>query len=369
MAPILKNEADLIHSLYGSLTTPEGFHSFLEKLADAINACASQLLVIHRQPLRIDHLWYHGLSHEFLTWYHENNMISQDVVTQHAVRQVPGLFQSALPLLPDFNPGEDYSKWENDQDMLDSAWLVADQTSTHVYLLCLQRTVSQGPYLQSELDMLNRFVPHIQQTLQLYRQIEARSKATPSLAAVTDILPDATFILDSMANVAYANNAAWALVEREHGIGVQNDRFRFAEKSIQSRFFSTSAQIVRSSMGKEGYYSETLFLKRQDHPPLIFVIRPIESSELLAGGALVTVYEPDKRSLPEATHIATYFELTPAEAKVCEYLVSGMEIQAIAEELGRKPDTIRSHIKQAFLKTGCSRQGELISRILSTLLR
>ena len=365
----LNNEADLIQSLYGALTDPEGFHPFLEKLANACNATASQLMVIHKQPLRIDHLWHHGLSREFIDWYLENNMIAQDVVTQHAVQQNPGLFQSALPLLPDFNPGTDYSKWQNEQDMLDSAWLVVDHTASHIYLLCLQRTVAQGPYRQPELDALNRLVPYIQQTVQLCRQMETRSKAALSLPAVIDILPDATFVLDNQASITCANRPARDLVAREHCIGIHNDRFIFAEKNIQAAFFSTSVQVVRSSMGKEDYCSETLFLKRPGRPPLVFVIRPVESSELLTGGALVTVYEPDKRPLPEAGQIADYFDLTPAEARVCEFLTAGLDVQAIADKLDRSVATVRSQIKQAFLKTGCSRQGELISRILSTLLR
>ncbi|MED5238558.1 MULTISPECIES: helix-turn-helix transcriptional regulator [unclassified Alcanivorax] len=369
MALVLQNEPDLIQALYRSLTHREGFHAFLEKLTNAIKGCAAQLLVINRHPLRMEHLWYHGLSEEFITWYLENNMIAQDVVTNQTVKQTPGLFQSALPLLPDFQPDEDYSKWENEQDMLDSAWLLVDNTRTHSFVLTIQRTVAQGPYQQAELDALNRLVPHIRQTVQLYRQLETRNQAASSLAAIIDVLPDATFVLDSMATILYTNKAARELINRERCLSIRDERFNFAEKDVQAAFFRTSAQVVRSSMGKEDYCSETLFLKRQDRTPLIFVIRPIESSDLLAGGALVSVYEPDNRQLPGAEHIAAYFDLTPAEAQVCEALVSGKDVQAISDQLGRSVSTVRSQIKQIFQKTGCSRQGELISRILAALLR
>ncbi|WP_262731596.1 helix-turn-helix transcriptional regulator [Alloalcanivorax marinus] len=369
MAPALQNEPDLIQTLYRSLTHREGFHAFLEKLACSINGCAAQLLVINRQPLRMEHLWYHGLSEEFIDWYLQNNMIAQDVVTNQAVKQAPGLFQSALPLLPEFQPDEDYSKWENDQDMLDSAWLVVDNTRTHSFVLTIQRTVAQGPYRQVELDALNRLVPHIRQTVQLYRQLETRNQAASSLAAIIDVLPDATFVLDSLATVLYSNRAARDLIARERCLGIRDERFRFAESDVQSAFFRASAQVVRSSMGKEDYCSETLFLKRDNRSALIFVIRPIESSELLAGGALVSVYEPEKRRLPGADQIAAYFGLTRAEALVCEMLVSGKDPRTISTQNGRGISTVRSQIKQIFQKTGCSRQGELISRVLAALLR
>lgn len=367
--PELQQEPALIQSLYGSLTDRESFHAFLEKLVAAANGCASQLLVVRKRPLQVDHLWYHGLSDEFLSWYLDNNMIAHDVVTNRAIHQPPGLFQSALPLLPEFRPDEDYSRWENDQDMLDSAWLVVDNNESHTFLLTIQRTVAQGPYQEQELRALDRLSPHIRQVLQLYRQMESRSKETSSLAAVIDVLPDATFVLDSLANVLYANQSARRLIERERCLGILNDRLSFTEKQAQAAFLRTSAQVVRSSMGKEDYCSETLFLKRDGLAPLIFVIRPIESSELLAGGALVTVYEPENRRLPQAGQIAAYFQLTPAEAQVCECLIAGLDPQACADRLGRSVATVRSQLKQIFQKTDCSRQGELISRILSALLR
>lgn len=365
----LNNESELLHSLYGALTHTEGFHPFLEKLASAINGCASQLLMVRRAPLQIDHLWYHGLSEAFIDWYLKNNMIAQDVVTHQAVKQAPGLFQSALPLLPDFEPDEDYSKWENDQDMLDSAWLVVDTTRTHSYVLTIQRTVGQGAYQTAELEALNRLVPHIRQAMQLFRQLDNRNETTSSLAAVIDVLPDATFVLDNMATILYSNKTARDLIAREQCLSIREERFRFAEDDVQGAFMRASTQVVRSSIGKENYCSETLFLKRGPRPPLIFVIRPIESSELLAGGALVMVYEPTHRTLPNAEKIAAYFDLTRAEAQVCEELLSGNDVQLVSRQLGRSVNTVRSQIKQIFQKTGCSRQGELISQILTALLR
>lgn len=364
----LPNEHSLVQSLYGALTDREGFHGFLANLVNLINGCAAQLIIVRKNPLQVDHLWYHGLSDEFLDWYLENNMIAQDVVTNQAINQSPGLFQSALPLLPDFQPGEEYSKWETDQDMLDSAWLVVDSTATHTFLLTIQRTVAQGPYQESELQSLNGLVPHIRQAVLLYRQLESRSKAASSLASAIEVLPDATFVLDSFASVLYSNKTARNLLQREQCLRIQQDRFNFVQKDLQAAFLQSSSQVIRSSMGKESCSSETLFLKREGRTPLIFVIRPVESSELLTGGALVTVYDQATRVLPTAEHIATYFKLTPAEGQVCENLIAGMDPQGCADQLGRSVATVRSHLKQIFQKTGCSRQGELISRILLALL-
>ncbi len=364
----IANDAELIQALYGSLTHREGFHAFLELLTQSINGCAAQLLLVRKQPLQIEHLWYAGLSDEFLAWYLDNNMIAQDVVSNHAAYQSPGLFQSALPLLPAFNADEDYDKWESEQDMLDTAWLVVHASPTHAQLLTVQRTVAQGPYQDSELQELNRLVPYIRQAAQLYRQIDRRALAANSLAAVIDLLPDATFLLDDQAAIVHANSAARQLVGRERQLVIADQRLAFSDRQVQNAFFRSTVQVVRSSMGREAYSADTLFLQRSGRPPLTLVLRPIENSELLSGGALVTVYDPGSRRLPSADLIAQYFSLSPAEARLCEDLVAGMSLQEAAAHRHKTEATLRSQLKQVFQKTGHKRQGALISGILTALM-
>ncbi|WP_223163214.1 helix-turn-helix transcriptional regulator [Marinobacter salinexigens] len=363
------NDPALLQTLYSSLTDRQGFHGFLEQLTEAANGCAAQLVVIRKQPLRIDHLWHHGLSDEFLGWYLDNNMIAQDVVSNHAIHQPPGFFQSALALLPESNVDEDYDKWENDQDMLDSAWFVVHSTQSHCHVLTIQRTVSQGPYLAEELKALDRLVPFIRQAVQMYRQLSEQRLAASSLSAVIDVLPDATFILDDQALILHSNRAARSLVKKETCLKISDQRLSFGEKDVQDSFLRSSIQVVRSShLADADYRTDLLILQRETRRPLLLAIRPIESSELLAGGALVTVYDPEQRALPSADLIAGYFNLSPMEAQLCADLVAGLSLKEVAALRHRSESTLRTYLKQVFAKTGYHRQGELVSGILSALL-
>ena len=364
----LPSEPALIQALYGGLTNKEGFHDFLELLAESINGCAAQLSTMRKAPLALEHLWHAGLSDEFIAWYLDNNMIEQDVVTNHAVTQSPGLFRSALPLLPDFDINEDYSRWESDQDMLDSAWLVVHSTDTHTILLTVQRTVAQGPYTSVELAQLNRLVPFVRQAIQLAEQLDQRNRVTTSLAGIIDALPDASFVLNDQASIVYTNKAAAALLQRERCLTISDQRLSFEEKDVQNAFVRSSVQVVRASMGKDLYRSDTLILNRRDRAPLLLVVRPIESEDLQLGGALVSVYDQRDRQFPSAELIGQYFSLTPAEAQVCADLVTGMSLKDIAQMRHKSELTLRTYVKHIFQKTNHTRQGELISSILSALM-
>ncbi|AWX99619.1 hypothetical protein A8139_06140 [Marinomonas primoryensis] len=82
----------------------------------------------------------------------------------------------------------------------------------------------------------------------------------------------------------------------------------------------------------------------------------------------MTIVEPAKRKLPTAEIIGKYFSLSPAEAELCEDLVAGLTLKEIATKSEKTEATLRSYLKNIFIKTNHSRQGTLISSILCALL-
>ncbi|WP_273151420.1 hypothetical protein [Methylophaga thiooxydans] len=111
----LQQEPQLIHTLYAALTEKEGFHGFLYVLKKTINACAAELVVVRKTPLQLEHIWYAGLSQEFMEWYTRNNMIEHDLVVNHATYCSPSFFQTALSLIEKVKNQPDYDRWQQDK--------------------------------------------------------------------------------------------------------------------------------------------------------------------------------------------------------------------------------------------------------------
>jgi len=74
---------------------------------------------------------------------------------------------------------------------------------------------------------------------------------------------------------------------------------------------------------------------------------------------IALVASGENRALPGADLLQALFDLTPAEARVARAISSGGNPNAIAREAGTSPETVRSQLKQVFLKTSTSRQNEL----------
>ncbi|MOA48341.1 Bacterial regulatory protein, luxR family [compost metagenome] len=66
---------------------------------------------------------------------------------------------------------------------------------------------------------------------------------------------------------------------------------------------------------------------------------------------------------PRLHLLAELFQLSPAEQRLAELLAQQMPPEACANHLGVSINTVRTHLRALFRKTGTSRQTELLSLI------
>jgi DNA-binding CsgD family transcriptional regulator len=71
---------------------------------------------------------------------------------------------------------------------------------------------------------------------------------------------------------------------------------------------------------------------------------------------------------PAPSLLQALFDLTPAEARTAGQITEGKSIEQISSATGISQNTIRTHLKSVFQKTGVERQAELVS-LLSVSLR
>lgn len=78
--------------------------------------------------------------------------------------------------------------------------------------------------------------------------------------------------------------------------------------------------------------------------------------------AIVVLSEPKAGTAGTAgaVLVQSLFDLTPAELAVVQAIVAGQSVATIARQTRRSIETVRSQLKAAMAKTGCSRQVDLV---------
>ncbi|MDR2857598.1 MAG: helix-turn-helix transcriptional regulator [Novosphingobium sp.] len=69
--------------------------------------------------------------------------------------------------------------------------------------------------------------------------------------------------------------------------------------------------------------------------------------------------KPGNRLPPDSNIIGSLFDLTAAEAAVARFIAAGKKPAEIAVALGTSVETVRSQLKNVFLKTSTNHQTEL----------
>jgi DNA-binding CsgD family transcriptional regulator len=83
--------------------------------------------------------------------------------------------------------------------------------------------------------------------------------------------------------------------------------------------------------------------------------------------AVLFLIRPNEKAQITTIRLQIVFGLTPAETRLAEYLICGMGLAGISEQLHLSRETLKTQLRFLFRKTGTNRQGELIARLLSSI--
>ena len=111
---------------------------------------------------------------------------------------------------------------------------------------------------------------------------------------------------------------------------------------------------------------------RDGMPALVVHIVPIRrrARDIFASAASIVLLTPVcQRELPTASVIQGLFDLTAAETRVAQMIANGDTVEGIAVNAQISQETVRTHLKSVFSKTGTSRQASLAILLNSTAIR
>ena len=165
------------------------------------------------------------------------------------------------------------------------------------------------------------------------------------------------FLVDGNASLLYSNAAgAAALKDGDHF--KQVDNFLFAMQQADNVRLRTAI----ASTCAHGQRQTIMINETRDPPPNIVTVVPFqdeEPSEKKAAIVFMQTCQPADEAFTSA--LRQMFRLSAAETTIAAALVSGIDVEHIAEMRNAKITTVRTQIAAMLLKTRTRRQGELIA--------
>lgn len=163
--------------------------------------------------------------------------------------------------------------------------------------------------------------------------------------------------LDAHSYILSANDRAHAMLRA--GDCVSNED---GVLSAPARYRLELARCIRSVLSYGHEYATMLMTLPPRHLPVSVVIRRYTDEK---AAAIVIVSDPTLPCIPRPDILRALYGLTDAEIRVACGVAKGYDPNEIARMHKITVNTVRTHLKRLFQKTGVKRQAELILILLT----
>jgi len=264
---------------------------------------------------------------------------------------------------------ECYADFYRPNDMHYCAGMVIPLQNLPAANLSCQRPKTKGPFDERADIVCQTLKPHLQRALTLHHQFGTLQAQSLGWRTALDAFDHAVFGLDAAGTVVLSNCHAEAMAFAGDGIKVVQSRLRANDSTCDWQMQKVISGAVAAGTGNGLSPGGSLLLQRQSENPALRVTATPFRAPLVLGSppiaALVFISDPAKAPLSRSAVLRVLYGLTPAEGRVADALLRGMEIREAAGRLGITLETARLHVKRILAKTSTSRQAELVRLMVS----
>jgi DNA-binding CsgD family transcriptional regulator len=220
-----------------------------------------------------------------------------------------------------------------------------------------------------EIALLKALMPHMQRALKIHMHLAEASLKQGEFVEAMEPLAVGVILVTASRQILFANRSARRLLDNRDGLMIDRQGLR----AMRSRETNALSVLIGCTVGSYGQgqsqSSGGLNITRPNGRRALQVqVSPIRPQQSLHLGerAVAAIYVTDPEQVSERPEVVLIrlYGLTPAEAKVAALIVRGMSARQAAEGLAISYNTVKSHLKRVFAKTGTKRQGDLIRLIV-----
>jgi DNA-binding CsgD family transcriptional regulator/PAS domain-containing protein len=255
---------------------------------------------------------------------------------------------------------------------LDS-WHVAvmnvHRDNTYLAPMGISRTRRQRPFGEEELRGLRALAPHLNRALRVTLRLKEMEARASALAEMSDRALAAVMLTDAFGRVSEANGLARAILAEGDGLVIRDGVLRAARSD-------DSGKLARLILEAAGGVDGLTFIRKSGvmqvarpscRRPLALVVSPTRNTVSPSGRShAVTIAFADPERAPEADAdlLARLYGFTAREAAVAALLLKGCSPKEAADEFAMSENTVRTHIRHVFEKTGVERLSDLVRLLM-----
>ena len=239
---------------------------------------------------------------------------------------------------------------------------------SHQTLVWFSRDSEAGEYSQREKDELELILPHLRQATQISDELTDLRMQLNTCAQTFDRTPLGLFFINPDGSMLYRNKFAQEILAERDGFVIRDGRLQLCierqRKQFES-FLEFSSDIQDGQIPERHRMSIRRVSGKNPYLMLFIPMRIQPVSGRLHGGTVILLQVHDPAAIEQrgVDDLELFYNLTAAEAEVCERLCKSKRLSGVADELGVSVNTAKTHLIRSFRKIGVNSQAELLQRL------
>lgn len=249
---------------------------------------------------------------------------------------------------------------------------VIETSDIHHILLWFHRGPERKPYSKSDKAFFQSVMPHWQRAIHQKLTFDYMSSSLGAARQVLDQSPFGLHFLNRTGRILFSNAAGKNQCKARVGISMRNQSLTFSNRDVRAAFDDMLAAVMRGGREDDPRMQPIMFGKTDGKGSYQFGMRhlkmPNEKGSLATRRVIaVFIYDTGRRMELSIEGLRSLYNLTEAEARVCDLLYQSRNLPEAAKILGISINTAKTHLNRSFRKVGVQSQAELVRRLNSQL--
>jgi DNA-binding CsgD family transcriptional regulator len=239
-------------------------------------------------------------------------------------------------------------------------------------VLKVSRGVKRKRISRAEKELIRQLVPHINNFVRILSRLERISVEREIYSSAVDKLALAALILGKDGRIISANDTAKKLISIEPAICVVDGALVIEAPPVQKKYQEIVSRLLLSRQRGGSVEVDAMRIPREENfNDLGVMFRSVPIKNRIDGrntpALVVFVSDSELRMDAHQVLVKKLFGFTKMEAQVAMLLADGLSIHEIADVLGSRLNTIRTHLRSIYIKTGVNRQALVVRLILKSV--
>ena len=363
--------AKLLDLIYDAATEEELWTPALIQIADLTASLGGFIIGIENKVRSVTFLFNARMSDESHRIYRERHFINP--WSAYMIDSPVGEFVQSDEImpLPELQRTAFYDEVLHPQRI--THHLMGPLAAKHDFRAVLNvcRDARHGPFEADALRLFSQLFPHLRRSLLLGFRLDGYKALQRAELHVLDRLSVGIILLDRTAKAVLVNATARAMTAEDDALHLRSSVVT-AVSATHSRQLD---RLIQAAL--RGVPVGTMSIPHpHDGRLLTVLVSSIRSRDIDRFGglgmrdvaAMLFIVDPARPLEIPAEWIMDAYGLTLAEARVALCAASGASMPEAAHRLNISPNTVKTHLRRVFAKTGARRQSELAGLMASIAL-